>query len=55
MHNNLKRINGAIINIDPSVKNKIRIRKEKEKRLDMMEEKLNKIENLLIKMLEKNG
>lgn len=55
MHKNLKRINGAIINTDPSLRNKIISRKEKEKRLDNMENKLNKIETLLTKLLEKNG
>ena len=55
MHSNLKRINGAIINTDPSLRKKIKMRKQKEKRLDMMEEKLNRIENLLTKMLEKNA
>lgn len=55
MHKSLKRVNGAIINTDPSLRNKITSRKEKEKRIDKMEEKLNNIETLLTKLLEKNG
>jgi len=55
LHKSLKRVNGAIINTDPSLRNKIISRKEKEKRIDKMEEKLNNIETLLTKLLEKNG
>jgi len=55
LHKSLKRVNGAIINTDPSLRNKIQTRKQKEKRLDIMEDKLNKIETLLTRLLEKNG
>lgn len=55
LNKNLKRINGAIINTDSSLRNKIKLRRDKEKRIDKMEEKLNNIETLLTKLLEKNG
>mgnify|MGYP003632650809 CR=1 FL=1 len=55
MRKDLKRVNGAVIITDPSLRNKILSRKEKEKRLDTMEDKLNKIETLLTRLLEKNG
>ncbi len=54
-HPYLEKRGGAIINTDPSLKATINKRRKEQKRLNDLEYRLNRIENLLERILEKNG
>lgn len=54
-HSNLfKTIDGAIVNMEKGLYEKILARKEKEKRLQTVEDRLNRIEELLERLIDGN-
>lgn len=54
-HPYLEKRNGAIINTDPSLRSNILKRREEQRRMKEMEDRLNRIENLLERLVEKDG
>ena len=51
----LEKRNGAVINTNWKVYEAAKKRKEDKSRLDNLEDKINRIENLLEKLVEQNG
>ena len=54
-HSNLEKRNGAVINTNWKVYEAAKKRKEEKTRIDNLENKINKIESLLEKLIEQNG
>lgn len=54
-HSDLIKVNGAVINTNWKVYEAAKKRKQDELRLDSLEVKINRIESLLEKLVEKNG
>lgn len=54
-HSNLEKRNGAVVNTNWKVYEARMKRKKEESRLDNLEDKINRIESLLEKLVEKNG
>jgi hypothetical protein len=54
-HSDLIKVNGAVINTNWKVYEAAKKRKQDELRLDALEVKINRIESLLEKLVEKNG
>tara|TARA_R100001509_G_scaffold146427_1_gene103402 strand:+ start:320 stop:499 length:180 start_codon:yes stop_codon:yes gene_type:complete len=54
-HTNLEKRNGAVVNTNWKVYEARKKRKKNETRLDNLEDKINRIETLLEKLVEKNG
>jgi|TARA_R100000951_G_scaffold115611_2_gene124259 hypothetical protein len=54
-HSNLEKRNGAVLNTNWKVYEAAKKRKEEKSRLDNLENKINRIENLLEKLVEQNG
>lgn len=54
-HSNLEKRNGAVINTNWKIYEAAKKRKSEQTRLDDLENKINRIESLLEKLVEKNG
>tara|TARA_X000001316_G_C922465_1_gene37955 strand:- start:679 stop:858 length:180 start_codon:yes stop_codon:yes gene_type:complete len=54
-HTNLEKRNGAVVNTNWKVYEARKKHKKNETRLDNLEDKINRIETLLEKLVEKNG
>jgi len=54
-YSDLKKVNGAVINTNWKVYEAAKKRKQDELRLDALETKINRIESLLEKLVDKNG
>lgn len=54
-HSNLEKRNGAVINTNWKVYEAAKKRKDEKTRIDNLENKINKIESLLEKLIEQNG
>jgi len=54
-HSNLEKRNGAVINTNWKVYEAAKKRKDEKTRIDNLENKINRIESLLEKLIEQNG
>jgi protein subunit release factor B len=54
-HSNLEKRNGAVVNTNWKVYEAAKKRKADQNRLDVLENKINRIESLLEKLIKQNG